>query len=356
MIKLDAGHEILKRSKDMNELQFIEKIGRVCYKSEDKITEDGESAKQFVKKLLDRGHEAMIEHWSYAFECSYNVYEDIAQFIESISLKGKNMYLRRTFNRESCRYIVSGNVRAWRDFIECVAFCNLDVERDEPLPENCVTTVPIYIYEQFMSQATDERKLLFEDIFDKVCPSNDFEHTFKLIDVSEMNYEERLVHEDVTVKLICDRGVSHEVVRHRPASFAQESTRYCNYSADKFGNSCAFIDILKGMSYDSVMREKTCNAIVDVLNEWELAMKDAEKHYFNLLELGAPPQIARGVLPNSTKTEIVVTANFMEWIHFFSLRLPGTAHPQMREITHPLFEDFKYTFPDMYANVLCNII
>lgn len=218
---LKAGFEILTPISEggIEELKHIEKIGRVCYKSEGKITEDGESAKKFVKMLIDRGHEAMIEHSS------------------------------------------------------------------------------------------------------------------------------------LSVKFVVDRGVSHELVRHRIASFAQESTRYVNYSLEKFGNEINVIDIRDGINLDNKMKNMDSDTISAIMGEWCLAMEDAEKHYMKMIELGATPQIARSVLPNSTKTEITITANYREWRNFFKLRVPNTAHPQMREVTIPLLKELKRRLPIIFDDI-----
>ena len=218
---LKAGFEILTPISEggIDELKHIEKIGRVCYKSEGNITEDGESAKKFVKMLIERGHEAMIEHSS------------------------------------------------------------------------------------------------------------------------------------LSVKFIVDRGVSHELVRHRIASFAQESTRYVNYSLDKFGNEINVIDIRNGIVLDNKMKNMDANTIEVIISEWLLAMEDAEKHYMKMMELGATPQIARSVLPNSTKTEITITANYREWRNFFKLRVPNTAHPSMREVTIPLLKELQHRLPIIFDDI-----
>ena len=218
---LKAGFEILTPISEggIEELKHIEKIGRVCYKSEGNITEDGESAKKFVKMLIDRGHEAMIEHSS------------------------------------------------------------------------------------------------------------------------------------LSVRFTVDRGVSHELVRHRIASFAQESTRYVNYSLDKFGNEINVINIRDGIDLDNKMKNMDSSIIDAILREWFSAMKDAEKHYMKMIELGATPQIARSVLPNSTKTEITITTNYREWRNFFKLRVPATAHPQMREVTIPLLKELKNRLPIIFDDI-----
>lgn len=202
MLMVNAKTEILTNISEggIEELKLIELIGRTCYKSEDKIAEDGSTAKKFVKQLINSGHEAMLEH----------------------SL--------------------------------------------------------------------------------------------------------------LTVKFTVDRGITHELVRHRLFSFAQESTRYCNYSKDKFGNQITFI----------------VPCYLDYINleggfyEWKKACIEAEEAYFKLLKEGCTPQEARAVLPNSTKSDIIVSGNYRQWRHFFNLRaaeVTGKVHPQMKEVTMPLLKE-----------------
>ncbi len=146
-------------------------------------------------------------------------------------------------------------------------------------------------------------------------------------------HEAVLEHFSITVRFICDRGVSHEIVRHRLASYCQESTRYCNYSKDDFCGEITVIEPLylapNTFAYD----------------EWKDACRRAERAYFNLLEWGCTPQEARAVLPNSLKTEVVMTANLREWRHFFRLRTAKAAHPQMREIATPLCKALQKNCP-----------
>lgn len=155
-------------------------------------------------------------------------------------------------------------------------------------------------------------------------------------------HESVLEHEKVTVRIICDRGVSHEIVRHRIASYSQESTRYCNYSKDKFGNELTFI---KPCFWSEDKNVK--------LKLWEQAMRSAEESYFALLQAGAKPEEARSVLPNSLKTEIVVTMNLREWRHFFRLRTSVRAHPQMREIASQMLRRFKEVLPIIFDDIDC---
>lgn len=142
-------------------------------------------------------------------------------------------------------------------------------------------------------------------------------------------HEAVLEHESITVKFIVDRGVSHEIVRHRLASYCQESTRYCNYSKDGFGKEITVIE-------PCFLEEDSKPYLV-----WKKACENAEKSYFDLILSGCIPQEARSVLPNSLKTEVIMTANLREWRHFLKLRCSKAAHPQMREVAIELLNRFK---------------
>lgn len=191
----------------IKELQFIEQAARTCYKSEDKITENGESAKALIKRLISSGHEAMLEHSS------------------------------------------------------------------------------------------------------------------------------------LSVKFVVDRGVSHEIVRHRLFSFAQESTRYCNYSKGKFGSELTFIEPCFWGG------DQFCYDL------WLFACSKAEYYYLEMLKAGATPQEARAVLPNSVKTELIGTGNYREWRHFFKLRTDKAAHPQMREVAIPLLKELQQRIPIIFDDI-----
>ena len=170
--------------------------------------------------------------------------------------------------------------------------------------------------------------------------------------IIDRGHESVIEHYNITVKLTTDRGITHEIVRHRIASYAQESTRYCNYSHDKFGNEVSYIDLMKGLSeIDPKTSKLSVTEIADIYNEWLLACQDAEKHYNRMLELGATPQIARSVLNNSTKTTICITMNLREWRHFFKLRTPANAHPQMREVSIMMLDEFKNVLPVFFDDI-----
>ena len=158
-------------------------------------------------------------------------------------------------------------------------------------------------------------------------------------------HEAMIEHGSVTLRFINDRGVSHEEVRHRIASFGQESTRYCNYSKDKFDGEVTYIDIERGMELDAKVSQLPYEVKLEIIREWMVACLDAERHYMRMLELGATPQIARSVLNNSTKTEICITMNFREWRHFIRLRNDPTAHPQMREVAQQALDMLYKKYP-----------
>lgn len=152
-------------------------------------------------------------------------------------------------------------------------------------------------------------------------------------------HEAVIEHGTVTIRFICDRGVSHEIVRHRLASYCQESTRYCNYGKDDFGSEIAVIK-------PCYLAENT-----KAWMTWKTAMNNAEKAYFDLLEIGYMPQEARAVLPNSLKTEVVMTANMREWRHFFKLRTAPAAHPSMREVALMALSLMKKNYPVFFEDL-----
>ena len=287
---------------------FIEKVGRTCYKSEDKITDD--SAAKFVGNLIKRGHEAMIEHWTLIFKTDGGTFNEFKSDWNlllqdgNIPLKERlRPYLRFTnyYKADSgYSYVISGNMRALRDYAKaCVEGFGF---------------MPMYMWGMIRNYP-----LFFPEYQDYVPPIVN-NNILTPIPVCHLDDEERRIHQDVTMKFICDRGVSHEIVRHRVASFAQESTRYCNYSLDKFGKEI------------TVVRPSWCGQDSDMYKRWYQGCMVAEDAYFTLVDEGATPQEARSVLPNSTKTEIIVTINLEGWEHFFGLRDNPAAHPDMREV------------------------
>lgn len=321
----EAGFTILPTPHTQAEiLKHIERCGRVCYKSEDKITED--SAQQFVANIIKRGHEAVLEHGSLCYRLHGACYlapiinwyfrrtQDLQKAI------GYHSYLRFTANGGVV--LLSGNVRAWRDFLKAYVQVFRGVSKE-------LRTVIVENPEFFP-------ELLNQPI---VRRCSDWHGRMVRMDSNpEIYAEDRCVHQDVSVLFKVDRGISHEIVRHRPASFCQESTRYCDYSAGRFGGEITVIE-------PKALRHTPGYKI------WMDSCKRAETAYFDLLDCGCSPQEARGVLPNSLKTEIVMTANLAEWRHFFQLRTSRAAHPQMREVAIPLLREFKKRDPENFGDI-----
>lgn len=157
--------------------------------------------------------------------------------------------------------------------------------------------------------------------------------------IIKRGHEAVLEHCSFTVKFICDRGVSHEIVRHRLAAYCQESTRYCNYGKEGFGSEITVIEpcFLENGTPDYTM--------------WQSAMRYAETFYFSMLAIGHSPQEARSVLPNSLKTEVVMTADIREWRHFLKLRCSPAAHPQMREVALILLDKVHSLIPVCFDDI-----
>ena len=303
--------------------QLIEKVGRTCYKSEDKITAD--SAVKFVGNLIKRGHEAMIEHWGPIFRTDADTYEEFesnwTMLLQNGNLEMEDRlrpYLRFTDwnNDGDMRCIISGNMRAWRDYAKACM--------------EAFGFLPAYLYKVITGFPT-----FFPEYQDQEWDDSIYDMMLTQISVNDLVGElEHGVHHDVTVKFICDRGVSHEIVRHRTASFGQESTRYCNYSGEKYGKEIAVIE-------PEFLRKTDNIDLVYLRMAWEKACEVCELRYFDLLDIGATPQEARSVLPNSLKTEVVVTMNLYNWKHFFDLRCAPDAHPDIQVVAKMAKEKFE---------------
>ena len=311
--------EILDINTGVDVLKKIELVGRTCYKSTDKITDD--SAPKFVENLVKSKHEAMLEHASFCFEIDYGVYRYMYDYIRVLSDNiGFKSFIRFTVED---RILMSGNVRAWRDLFQ---YMKLEIG------------IPI-----FFKDFIEENHILFHDCQHKIFFDNLNVGSIRPVHVEDLRTElEVLTHCDVTVRFVVDRGISHEIVRHRPASFAQESTRYCNYGKDKFGGQLTFI-IPEFFQYKSAE-----------WNIWKSLMENIEHWYLRMIELGVTPEKARTVLPNSLKTELIMTANCAEWIHFFELRAcnnTGKAHPQILEVSRPLLDEFKGTIAEIFDDL-----
>ena len=274
----------------------IERVGRVCYKSEDKITED--SAKPFVDRMVKSGHGAMLEHGTVYLE--FHV-KDPSEVGEE-EYHSQQSELNKLINRYA---------------------------------NNKYSIIKVNHYYNTVFITTNYRVLIENNWLD------DLKY---ICDPTEFHEKRACIH------FVCDRGVSHEFVRHRVMSFAQESTRYCNYSKDKFGNELTFI-IPSWCSnrdevhivpdkYDVDWNDKLIEDFGNEQGRLYIGLALAEKAYLDLLNIGWTPQQARAVLPNSLKTELVMTGFVSDWKHFFRLRCDSAAHPQARELAIPLREEF----------------
>ena len=311
---INSSHEIWKRpgTNEQDILQFIERVGRVCYKSEDKIT-DG-SAETFVGHLIKRKHGAVLEHASLLFRTKIDILAAIKKEVEYLELYcGFKSFLRFTVDIHDEYGIISGNIRAWRDFVDMYI--------------DWIGMIPAYMY----SVIYDYRRLFPEYCTGIMKDSTNLFRELEPITVDDLKTDtEHLVHHDITMMFICDRGVTHEIVRHRPASYAQESTRYCNYSDNKFGNEI------------TVIAPSWCIPDTLAYNEWKAACESAETRYNWMTQyLERTPQEARSVLPTSTKAELVMTAPISEFRHFFGLRTASGAHPDMRALAIPALASAK---------------
>lgn len=163
-----------------------------------------------------------------------------------------------------------------------------------------------------------------------------------IANIIKSGHESVIEHVSLTFKIICDRGITHEIVRHRLASYSQESSRYCNYSGDKFGNELTFIK-------PCFWREDDEKYLL-----WKKTLEVIEQNYMALIKSGAKPQEARSILPNSLKTEIFMTANLREWRHFLKLRTSPRAHPQMREVALKIYKILKENLPVIFDDIEVN--
>jgi len=160
-----------------------------------------------------------------------------------------------------------------------------------------------------------------------------------IANILKSGHESVIEHISLTFKIICDRGVTHEIVRHRLASYSQESSRYCDYSNDKFGNELTFIK-------PCFWNEDDGNYLM-----WKNTMSELEKVYLEMRKNGARPEQARSILPNSLKTEIFMTANLREWRHFLKLRTAPRAHPQMREVALKIYKILNENLPVLFSDI-----
>lgn len=308
-------------------IQFIEKIGRTCYKSEDKITDD--SASKFIDNLVKHGHLAMLEHyWIHIKIADYKsiIIGSISEYFGKRDYNPLKYMEIDEFEIEGVTYsIISAPLRV---FIEMDKYDFIDADLS--------LKAIMYSMKEWGNSLFSEKEV-YNKSLEEMVNIEFVDENFIFKNIYDWNFPKKK-HITHTYCITCDRGISHELVRHRPCNFAQESTRYANYSKEKFGNE---ITVIRPFFF----REKGNDIEKAQYNAWYESCYRAEEMYIYLVtELKAKPEEARSVLPNSLKTEIIITANELEWQHIINLRvrqITGKSHPQMFEVMYPIYEDLK---------------
>ncbi len=313
MIVIPPSYTILHELDRQTLAVRIERCGRLCYKSEDMISED--SAPVFIRKILRHGHNSVAEMAVLTLKISL---DDMGDASGLYKVMPRYLHIDQAVDA----LLVSGSVRAFRELY----LFNPQVK--------IVRGMTAFLHER--------HPLFFEDLVPEEGVGAEPGIKVAKISLAEVEkFSPGLLanHRFIAVKFIVNRAVTHEMVRHRPCGFLQESQRYCRYSASKFGNQVTFI---RPLFYNEDSAEYQL---------WRQAMADTEKIYLDLLETSTP-QAARTVLPNSCKTELIVYANLKQWRHMFRLRTSKGADPSMREVMIPLLGEFQQLFPAVFADIV----
>jgi len=293
-------------------LKDIERAARVCYQSQDKISKDDSSAKILVANLIKREHYAMLEFGkNIVLEVHRQVLNDLWNFSNEPFFKHFNV----TF-KDRHKAWLSMNPRTAIEFLKCYI-------RRTSINSNEILKLFCSVYTELPHELTF-------GINSPMCLYEENVYALPEGAVPEFIYEDRLIHDFVTVDFFCDRAISHELVRHRHCSFAQKSTRYCDEKDD-----IEFIEPCWIPQYFQNLQDANTFA------NFKGMLERIERAYKTYRMSGWKPEQARAILPNILTTEIVVKASLQEWKHIFELRCDKAAHPQMRELMIPLQEEFK---------------
>lgn len=295
----------------------IEVCGRICYKSEDKIT--AESAKPFIRGIIKHGHNSVTEMAVLTLKVFYDSESIVNQLFKLIP---KFLFVDKIDKGE---LLITGSVRSFRELYQA----NPTVKIVKAIAEYLGKRHPLF-YEDLLP---DRGLMKQEGVRVEKMP---------LEEVDKLPADLLAKHRHVAVLFVVNRAITHEIVRHRPVSYLQESQRYCRYSQDKFGNEVTFI---KPMFFEEGSEEYVL---------WEKAMQETEEIYLKLLKTSSP-QAARTVLPNSCKTELITFANLLEWLHIFKLRTSKGAEPSMREVMIPLLHKFQEKYPVIFDGIKASI-
>jgi len=284
-----------------------ELVGRTCYKSEALITKD--SHIKFTEMILKRNHLAMIEHSTVKLQVDESIFCDVISVCNF-----HRTYLR--FSNEDNRFLISGNFRSFRELAEYSNTNNID-------------QLICFLCECYPIMMKD---IVYKDIL--------YTHPINIIiDNCIFSNKELFIHESVSVRFInVPRGLTHELVRMRPVSYAQQSSRYCNFTKSKFGGHIKFVESPINLTEEQAILIKGCYEF-------------AEKNYNQLIATGLKPQIARDILPIGLSSEIVATADLEEWYHILKLRTHPSAHPIMHVVMRPLLKEFKKRYPNLFGDL-----
>ena len=315
---IEPSYEIIDRANTVPPEKKIELVGRICYKSEDKITDD--SAEPFVRGLINRQHHAMLEHAVLILGASEQAYKDIRFLCDEYEDETQlPSFIRHTWCPETRRHVLSANVRAWRNLIQFSA-----------------GMYSRYSFPIGFDSFKLSHPILFDDI-PEITTNARYGNVYPLSPADLSSVKEKLAHYPMTVKFTVDIAVARELCRHRLASHAGSSTRYCDYSKGKFGSEITVI-----APED------------DIDAEFVRAARYAEEKYMAQRSEGKTPEIARSCLTLSTMCEHVMTATLGQWKAIFDLRAldsTGKAHPQMKEVMLPLYQECVQTMPDVFGEV-----
>ncbi|MBM9537965.1 FAD-dependent thymidylate synthase [Desulfobulbus alkaliphilus] len=288
----------------------IEFCGRICYKSENRINSD--SALPFVRNMIEHGHNSVLEMAVVTLVVSCSTSNPVQDLF---FCQPKFLHIDQLTPRQ---LLITGSIRAFREMLLFY-------------PDNNITqAIALFLarrHPYFFSGIESDTQLPPPGISVEKMP---------LAEVEQLAPRQCARHRHLAVKFIVSRAVTHELVRHRPCAFLQESQRYCRYSADKFGNEVTFI---KPIFFDEQSKEYTI---------WKQSMAEMEQQYLRLLQTSTP-QAARTVLPNSCKTEIITYANLMQWQHILMLRTAKNAEPSMREVMIPLQQELRSRYPAIFS-------
>lgn len=303
MVKIvKAESEIYSLSRKEDICTHIEKCGRICYKSENKISE--ETAIPFISGILKSGHESVTEHANVIFTLPKQA--ENMKILTMKDVRGLNISIEEDplINKEVI--VVSGNMRAFRDIARQYGIHDFLTSIGNPL---------FYI---------------------KAEAENSFTG-LKLESVQSSRFSE--MHNYLTTHTVCDLGAYKDITRHRLASFSIESTRYCNYSKGKFGSELTMIE--------------PCNIEKpsEMYDEWLRCMESIEKSYMKMAELGGKGDQLRMLLPHSTKADMIMSANIVEWRHVFSLRCHSAAHPSVQLVMKKMLSKFYEIYPDFFEDL-----